>query len=109
MRKELLLLIASSLPIAAMAGGDRDIEHGSVALRMEPAVSLEVRGRGAEDSDRSLRQVAMPRYVSGYFSETGTKGSVGAVAAPEIDPASAASGLTLLLGGMAVLRGRKVR
>jgi hypothetical protein len=27
--------------------------------------------------------------------------------APEIDPASAASGLTLLLGGMAVLRGRR--
>jgi hypothetical protein len=31
----------------------------------------------------------------------------GAKAAPEIDPASAASGLTLLLGGVAVLRGRR--
>ena len=31
----------------------------------------------------------------------------GAKAAPEIDPASAASGLTLLLGGLAVLRGRR--
>jgi hypothetical protein len=30
-----------------------------------------------------------------------------AVAAPEIDPASAASGLTLLLGGIAVLRSRR--
>jgi hypothetical protein len=29
------------------------------------------------------------------------------VAAPEIDPASAASGLALLLGGLVVLRGRK--
>jgi hypothetical protein len=29
------------------------------------------------------------------------------MAAPEIDPASAASGLTLLLGGLLVLRGRK--
>lgn len=29
-----------------------------------------------------------------------------AMAAPEIDPASAMSGLTLLLGGLAVLRGR---
>jgi hypothetical protein len=28
-------------------------------------------------------------------------------AAPEIDPASAASGLTLRLGGLAVLRGRR--
>jgi hypothetical protein len=31
----------------------------------------------------------------------------GATKAPEIDPASAASGLTLLLGGLLVLRGRK--
>ena len=29
------------------------------------------------------------------------------VSAPEITPASAASGLTLLLGGLAVLRGRR--
>jgi hypothetical protein len=29
------------------------------------------------------------------------------VAAPEIDPASAMGGLTLLLGGLAVLRGRR--
>jgi hypothetical protein len=28
--------------------------------------------------------------------------------APEIDPASALSGLTLLLGGLAVVRGRRV-
>lgn len=32
-----------------------------------------------------------------------------AVAAPEIDPASAVSGLTLLLGGLVVLRGRESR
>jgi hypothetical protein len=30
-----------------------------------------------------------------------------AVMAPEIDPTTAASGLTLLLGGLAVLRARK--
>jgi hypothetical protein len=29
--------------------------------------------------------------------------------APEIDPASALSALTLLLGGLAVVRGRRVR
>jgi hypothetical protein len=29
--------------------------------------------------------------------------------APEIDPASAISGLTLLLGGLAVVRGRRVK
>lgn len=31
----------------------------------------------------------------------------GTVAAPEIDPVSASSALTLLLGGLAVLRSRK--
>jgi hypothetical protein len=43
------------------------------------------------------------------YSATGSGGSwaVGAAAAPEIDPTSAYSGLTLLLGGLAVLRGRR--
>ena len=31
------------------------------------------------------------------------------VGAPEIDPASAVSGVTLLLGGLAVLRGRRTK
>jgi hypothetical protein len=31
------------------------------------------------------------------------------VGAPEIDPASAVSGVTLLLGGLAVIRGRRKR
>jgi hypothetical protein len=34
-------------------------------------------------------------------------GGGGPVAAPEIDPASAVSALTLLVGGLAVVRGRK--
>jgi hypothetical protein len=36
-----------------------------------------------------------------------TPGVWQAVPAPEIDPASAASGLTLLFGGLAVMRGRR--
>jgi hypothetical protein len=32
-----------------------------------------------------------------------------ATSAPEIDPAGALSGLTLLLGGLAVVRGRRVK
>jgi hypothetical protein len=32
-----------------------------------------------------------------------------ATAAPEIDPASALGGLTLLLGGLAVVRGRRIK
>jgi hypothetical protein len=40
--------------------------------------------------------------------QTTTPGSfTAAVAAPEIDPSSAAAGLALLLGGLTVLRGRK--
>ena len=40
--------------------------------------------------------------------QTGVPGSwTAATAAPEIDPSSAAGGLALLLGGLAVLRGRK--
>ncbi len=34
---------------------------------------------------------------------------VPAVGAPEIDPASAISAVTLLLGGLAVLRGRRAK
>jgi hypothetical protein len=37
------------------------------------------------------------------------QGGSGTVAAPEFDPASAAAALTLLSGGLAVLRGRRFR
>ncbi len=37
----------------------------------------------------------------------GTNGSGGTVTAPEIDPAATISAVTLLLGGLLVLRGRK--
>jgi hypothetical protein len=47
------------------------------------------------------------------ISSTTTGGSItiksgGGVMAPEIDPASAASGLTLLVGSVIVLRGRRL-
>ncbi|HTW36932.1 MAG TPA: hypothetical protein VMD49_00005 [Steroidobacteraceae bacterium] len=40
-------------------------------------------------------------------SSTGTTPTTSTAAAPEIDPAGMLSGLTLLLGGLAVLRGRR--
>lgn len=40
---------------------------------------------------------------------SGGQGSPGTVAAPEFDPASATAALTLLSGGLAVLRGRRSR
>jgi hypothetical protein len=39
----------------------------------------------------------------------GGRGGGGSVTAPEIDPASAVAALTLLLGGVTVLRARKSR
>ncbi len=44
-------------------------------------------------------------FVDGYTGPVASSGT--SIAAPEIDPASAASGLVLLIGGLVVLRGRK--
>ncbi|MHB8476634.1 MAG: hypothetical protein ACYDBZ_10165 [Steroidobacteraceae bacterium] len=60
--------------------------------RFTVATGKQIRGDWDRAPSRSAAAVATPRS---------------AVAAPEIDPASAASGLTLLLGGIAVLRGRR--
>jgi hypothetical protein len=69
-----------------------------------------------------LSNVGRDTYTTGYstptctgnpdpcfsLTQTTTRGSwSAALAAPEIDPASAAGGLALLLGGLAMLRGRK--
>jgi hypothetical protein len=45
----------------------------------------------------------------GVMESNSTPGTWQVVRTPEIDPASAASGLTLLLGSIAVLRGRRTR
>jgi hypothetical protein len=50
-----------------------------------------------------------PCSINAGSSAAGTWTVTGVLAAPEIDPASAAGGLTLLLGGIAVLRGRRLR
>ena len=49
--------------------------------------------------------------VNGINDQTGLSETfvLKPVKAPEIDPASAASGLTLLMGGLLVLRGRSAR
>jgi hypothetical protein len=61
----------------------------------------------------------MSRLIGAVALFLATAGVAGAVAivgptavpfpAPEIDPASALSGLTLLLGGIAVVRGRRAK
>jgi len=45
--------------------------------------------------------------VSDHSCTTGGSGGWGVVSAPEIDPAATISAVTLLLGGLLVLRGRK--
>lgn len=46
--------------------------------------------------------------VTLFFTVTGiTTAMAGAIAAPEIDPASALTAVTLLLGGITVMKGRK--
>jgi hypothetical protein len=42
-----------------------------------------------------------------WWTKHQNNGGHGPTAAPEIDPASAMAGLTLLIGGLAVIRGRR--
>jgi hypothetical protein len=51
----------------------------------------------------TVAYVAPPSFWQGWGGDHGWRGTVGA---PEIDPASAASALTLLMGGVLVLRSR---
>src|SRR5271166_6500449 len=57
-----------------------------------------------------LGNLAAEPYIDGVtlpFNDPFLGGSLSAVAVPEIDPASTASGLALLVGGLVVLRGRR--
>ena len=78
-------------------GGDRDTYWRDLSgRRFNFTDGSQIRGhRIRGDGDRT---------PSGSAAAVATPS---AVAAPEIDPASAASGLTLLLGGIAVLRSRR--
>ena len=114
MKTAFLVVIAFSFPIAAMAAEDRDVDSRSnfkmeaADLKMASAVNVEV---GAHRSTTPHRVITW-RSVGASHAAAGSvagSGAVKSVAAPEIDPASAAAGLTLLLGGIAVLRGRKAQ
>jgi hypothetical protein len=52
----------------------------------------------------SIAQFSAPSFWNGGSGDR--YGSISPMAAPEIDPGSAVSALTLLLGGVTVLRGR---
>jgi hypothetical protein len=57
--------------------------------------------------ETSVTAPDITKILLGGYNTEARIGTIEAVRAPEIDPASAASGLTLLLGGLMVLRGRR--
>jgi hypothetical protein len=70
---------------------------------------------GAASADGNFRPrdndfLRAPEYAPVSNNEVGlhtTAGATGAVSAPEIDPASGVAGVMLMLGTLAVLRGRR--
>ncbi len=48
-------------------------------------------------------------FASSSWNAVPLRGNTNTVSAPEIDPSSAIAGLTLLLGGLAVARGRRIK
>jgi hypothetical protein len=63
---------------------------------------------GVASAGESCRSIQILWITIPICTPTGGKGS-DPVAAPEIDPASMLTGLTLALGGLAVLRGRRLK
>jgi hypothetical protein len=92
------------VPADAVGGHDREDAY----RRFDWAGGGRLRGDREEWSHRSagaIRQIGRPRGESDEHHSASVTRT--AVAAPEMDPRSAASGLALLLGGIAVLLGRR--
>lgn len=67
-----------------------------------------ITGVAHADSHRDHDDYARPAQRASHWGADSQRPSATAsVSAPEIDPASAMAGLTLLLGGLAVVRGRR--
>jgi hypothetical protein len=82
----------------------QQVDPSGGALLAESAAFSEVNG-GYVASNVSVYTPALPTPINGSQEFL----VVSPMRAPEIDPASAASGLTLLLGGLAVARGRRAK
>lgn len=96
MNKALLGFLTLGLTVASAAANAESDTHRYVR---DEAISRH------SDDDRELTvHAARPASRSIATRQSVTPS---AAAAPEIDPASAVGGLTLLLGGVAVLRGRR--
>jgi hypothetical protein len=115
MNKAMLVFLTMGLALASVAANAESemarhrLRAGEIESRADSVQAFNgsrvfVGDRDERDarSDRSFeasRQITKPRSAA----------QPAAVAAPEIDPSSAAGGLTLLLGGIAVLLGRRTR
>jgi len=78
----------------------RKISLALVLMTMAGAAS-------AANQDQGGQQCLQILWFPPIFCFAPTLGSPSSVKAPEIDPASAMAGLTMLAGGLAVLRGRR--
>ena len=92
--------------------------HGAPTYPIYPDASLSNAPLSAAlATNTDSLTLAFISYSDGDFQSAGVISvdpgvdikQVGSVSAPEIDPTSAVSALTLLLGSLAVLRGRKSR
>jgi len=93
-----------------ITGWDVDISFANSAAKSSSWSSIILSDVGGDTYTTGYSTPTCKGRLDPCFSltQTTTPGSwSAAIAAPEIDPASAAGGLTLLLGGLAVLRGRK--
>jgi len=112
--------IGGLIPVNGYAGNDNLLLAGATQLDV-PGISFAVDGP-AQEVNLAYITPAVGAASTGYVTAannlaggcvytncvpTTSYGTFTATQAPEIDPTSAASGLTLLLGGIVVLRGRK--
>src|SRR5271168_2994271 len=94
-----------------LLNGSTPLDSAGVAFAVAGGTDVNLSNlTGAGCFSTGYTAVTTPVSASQYCNQspwTGSAGTFSAVHAPEIDPGSAAGGLTLLVGGLAVLRGRK--
>jgi hypothetical protein len=103
----ILALTSISLDSSAKILCGRAIAQTGAVTMIGNTISNNCSGRGSLGS--GVNDHGSVGFSGGNFSGVsggGTGGTGGHMSAPEIDPASAASALTLLLGSLLVLRGR---
>jgi hypothetical protein len=100
----ILALASISLDSSAKILCGRAIAQTGAVTMIGNTISNNCSGRGSLGSD--VNDHGSGGFSGGNFSGVSGGGTGGAVSAPEIDPASAASAMTLLLGSLLVLRGR---